>query len=282
MCWVKFIFASAFIILFSVGSVRAEVQGKESTYARVMRTGTLRCAYFVVPPEFIKDPNTGKLSGIGYEVTEAAGRLLGLHIDWTEEVGVGEMTTGLSTGRYDAVCSSVFNRAPLARQADFTVPFMYTPVGIFVRADDHRFDKSAAAINDAAVSIAIIDGDTSQEVSSLDFPKAQKHSMPLNVDVSMLLENVAVRKSDVAFTYMANFFRYDQANPGKLKAIFRDKPIRAFGNTIMLPHREEELKSMLNVALSELVNGGIVESIIAKYEPYPGAYYRVSTSYRAP
>jgi ABC-type amino acid transport substrate-binding protein len=128
-----------------------------------MRTGVIRCAYFVVPPEFNKDPNTGKLSGIGYEVTESVAKLLGLRVDWVEEVGFGEMVAGFDAGRYDAVCSSVFNRAPLARQADFTTLFMYTPVGIFVRADDHRFDKNVAAINDQSVTVASLDGDTANE-----------------------------------------------------------------------------------------------------------------------
>ncbi len=98
----------------------------------------------------------------------------------------------------------------------------------------------------------------------------------------MQLEGVATKKGDVAFTYMANFWRYNKSNPGKLKSIRSDKPIRAFGNTIMVPHGEEEFKSMLNIAINELLNSGAVESIISKYEPYPGAYYRVNVAYRAP
>jgi polar amino acid transport system substrate-binding protein len=235
-----------------------------------------------VPPEFDKDPNTGKLSGIGYEVTEAIGRLLGLRIDWVEEVGFGEMAAGLAAGRYDAVCSSVFNRAPLARQADFTVPFMYTPVGIFVRANDNRFDRDVTAINDPSVVIATIDGETANEIASQDFPKTKRFSMPQNTSVAMLLESVATKKGDVAFTYMANFYRYNKANPGKLKSIRSDKPVRAFGNTIMVLHGEDEFKNMLNVAVNELLNSGAIESIISKYEPYLGAYYRVQTAYRVP
>lgn len=257
-----------------------KMESRDSAYDRVMRSGTLRCAYFVVPPEFIKDPNTGKLSGIGYEVTEAVGRLLGLKIEWTEEVGFGEMAAGFGTGRYDAVCSSVFNRAPLARQADFSEPFMYTPVGIFVRAGDTRFDNNASAIDDPSVKIATIDGDTAFEIANQNFPKAEKSFLPQNTDISMQLESVATGKADVAMTYMANFFQYNQKNPGKLKTVLSEKPIRAFGNTIMLPKGEFELKSMINAALSELMNSGTIDKIIDKYQPYPNAYYKVGVPFK--
>lgn len=45
------------------GMVIAEAN-KESTYEREMRTGELRCGYFSWKPAFIKDPNTGEMSGI--------------------------------------------------------------------------------------------------------------------------------------------------------------------------------------------------------------------------
>ena len=37
---------------------------KETAYERVTRTGVLRCGYATWPPNVMKDPNTGKVSGI--------------------------------------------------------------------------------------------------------------------------------------------------------------------------------------------------------------------------
>ena len=272
-----FIFAAVFFILPSIATAAA--QEKESVHDRVLNSSVLRCAYFIVPPEFNKDPNTGKLSGIGYEVTEAAAKTLGLTVEWVEEVGFSEMTAGLNTGRYDAVCSSVFSLSAFAREADFTIPFMYTPVGIFVRANDNRFDTERAKINDPTVIIATIDGETAEQIAKTNFPKAKTFSMTQHTNVAMMLENVATGKADVAFTYKANFLRYDKNNPRKLKAIHTDTPIRAFGNTIMIPKGESELKAMLNSALSEIINSGQVNEIIAKNEDFPGAYYRLPKPY---
>jgi len=270
-----------FIILFGILVLAPFSAHAESAYDRVMRTGVIRCAYFVVPPEFNKDPNTGKLSGIGYEVTEAVAHLLSLHVDWVEEVGFGEQAAGLSANRYDAVCSSVFNRASLSRVADFTIPFMYTPVGAFIRLGDSRFNKGVVSINDPSMTIATIDG-AADEIADVDFPNARKFSMPQSSSIAMLLDSVATKKADVTFTYLANFYRYDKMNPGKLSVLKTDRPLRAYGNTLMIGRGESEFRDMLNTALNELLNSGAVDAIIAKYEAVPGSYYRVNSPYRQP
>ncbi|MGE4350708.1 MAG: substrate-binding periplasmic protein [Bdellovibrionales bacterium] len=255
---------------------------KESVYDRVMRTGTIRCGYFFVPPEFTVDPKTKKFSGIGYDITEAVGKKLNLHIEWVEEVGFAEMTTGLKTGRYDAVCSSVFNRAPLAKQATFSIPFMYTPTGAFARSEDIRFDDGLQKLNSDKFIISAIDGEVSGEIADEEYPLAKRLSLPQHTDISMLLENVADKKADVSLTYMASFYLYTKSHPGVLKIINKDGPIRAFGNTLMLPLHEPDFKNLIDTALSELINAGTVDAIISKYEFYPNSYYRVTRPYRTP
>ena len=43
---------------------------KESAYERVIRTGIIRCGYFVWPPFLAIDPNTNKKSGIFFDIVE--------------------------------------------------------------------------------------------------------------------------------------------------------------------------------------------------------------------
>ena len=69
------IVALSFAVAFVTGKYMTSNNGtrvtvKESTYERVIRTGEIRCAYAVYEPPLIKDPNTGKLSGIFYDVME--------------------------------------------------------------------------------------------------------------------------------------------------------------------------------------------------------------------
>ncbi len=43
---------------------------KQSLYDRVIQSGKIRCAYAVFFPSCMKDPNTGKMSGIGVDTIE--------------------------------------------------------------------------------------------------------------------------------------------------------------------------------------------------------------------
>ena len=49
---------------------------KQSLYERVIQSGKIRCCYIVYPPDCIKDPNTGKLSGISVEAIELVAKKL--------------------------------------------------------------------------------------------------------------------------------------------------------------------------------------------------------------
>ncbi|NCC23497.1 MAG: transporter substrate-binding domain-containing protein [Alphaproteobacteria bacterium] len=258
----------------------ASAADKESAFERIMRTGTIRCGYFVIPPEFMKDPNTGEFSGIGYDVMNAIGEALHLKIEWTEEAPFSGFVQGLESGRYDAVCATVWNRADLSRMVDFSMPIMYTPVNTFVRADETRFSGGPKTINDPEVTIVTMDGEASSQIANLYFPKAKRISLPENSHVSQLLESVATGKADVAFTYMGNFVLYNETNPEKLKVIHQDAPVRAYGNSIVIPKGEYKLKTMLDAAIEERLNSGQINSIIDKYQRIPGTYLKVTTPYR--
>ena len=73
----------------------------ESTYDRVMRTGTLRCGYINYPPHFQIDPATGQKSGISYDIANEMGRLLNLKIEWVEEVGWATTVETIKSGRIE-------------------------------------------------------------------------------------------------------------------------------------------------------------------------------------
>src|SRR5580704_8643017 len=134
---------------------------KESTYERVIRTGEIRCAYEPYAPALSKDPNTGQLSGIFYDVMQEVGRRLNLKINWVEEVGYGVIPEGFVTDRYDAFCNTVFPTAERSRGGAFTIPICYSAVDDFVRADDHRFDNDLPKLDDPAVKFSGKDGDVS-------------------------------------------------------------------------------------------------------------------------
>ncbi|HNQ91848.1 MAG TPA: ABC transporter substrate-binding protein [Alphaproteobacteria bacterium] len=254
---------------------------KESTYKRVIRTKTIRCGYVVLPPHIIKDQNTGQMSGIIYDVMESAAKILDLRIDWSEEVGFANMDPGLQNGRYDAICFGYWQNPYQAKLGyiGFSTPLYYMPVGAFVRADDTRFDKDIMAINDPSIRISSSDGMIAGMIAAQDFPKAQVVSLPNLTDITDNLMNVATGKADVTFLAFRDGFRFEEMNPGEIKNAAATQPVRVFASTIAFPQADHQFEIMLNTAFMQLINGGMMDRILKKYEEYPGAVLPVAKPY---
>ena len=256
-------------------------QGTKGTvYSRVIESGKIRCAYVIYPPGLIKDPNSGKISGVAAETIEEAGKNLGLQVEWAEEVGWGSMIEGLETDRYDLVVSGIWPNASRAKLVDFSTPLYYSGIGIYVRQNENRFDETLKGLNEQGIKISTIDGEMSDIIARNQFPSAQRVSLPQTADVSQLLLNVSQGRADLTFVepYIANQFLKN--NPGTIKNIVDQKPIRVFGNTVMFKRGQMEFKSMLDTTIEELINSGFVDKLVDRYETSPGAFYRRSFPYR--
>lgn len=228
---------------------------KESAFDRVMRTGTLRCGYVISPPHLLKDPNTGALSGIAHDAIEKMAENLHLKVDWTEEVGWATMLEGLRTHRYDMLCSAVWATSSRALIADTLKPLDFAGVNIWTRPGDKRFSGDLSAVDWSKIKIATIDGHISDIISGADFPTSQRVSMPDTTQISELFTAVADGKADV--TFEENYVGYDflQHNNGKIAKVERNKPLRLFPTTFLIPQGEEKLKTMLSIAQDEIIKG---------------------------
>ena len=242
---------------------------KESTYDRVIRTGEIRCAYAPYAPALIKDPNTGELSGIFYDVMEEVGHRLNLKINWVEEVGYGVIPEGFVTNRYDAFCTTVWPTAGRSREGSFTVPIYYSPVDVFVRSDDHRFDNDLSKLDDPSINFSGRDGDISAAYAEAAFPKAKIVSIPQLSDTAQTLDDVTHKKADATINEPSLLYLYLEKNPGTLRNITVEYPLRVSPNTIMMKPNDYQFKVMLDTTLQELLNSGYVDKVLQKYQKYP-------------
>jgi polar amino acid transport system substrate-binding protein len=252
---------------------------KESVYDRVMRTGVIKVTYAMNPPIVMKDPNTGKLSGIMYEAINKAFENIGIKVEWTDEVGWGVFPEVLNSDRCDIEGAAAWLNAPRAKACDFSNPICFSVLGVWVRADDHRFDKDPSLLNDPGVTLGVLDGEMSSVIAQTEFPKAKLCTLPQLADISQSLLNVETKKADACFVELAIAADYLKHNPGKLRNIAADRPFRVFGNAVMFKHNEPAFKSLVNNLFADLQQTGFIDKLIKKYEPYPGAYYRVAPSY---
>ncbi|MDR3425225.1 MAG: transporter substrate-binding domain-containing protein [Alphaproteobacteria bacterium] len=254
----------------------------ETTYERVMRTGVLRCGYVIDPPHVVKDPNTGNLSGVIVDTMNEAGKLLQIKVDWSEEVGWGNTVEALRSGRIDAICTDYWMEPLEGRYVGYTMPLYYGALFPYVRANDARFDNGVAAANDPSVTVSTTDGEVTNFIVQMDFPKAKVLSMPNMTDAGQNLLNVSTGKADIAFEDATTGIRFDKNNPGKVKRLDPDHPLLVFPATIALPQGDLALKTMLDSALTQLVNSGFVNKMLDKYGVPPNVSFRVSHPFAAP
>jgi len=256
-------------------TLSATKDSTESLADNVISTGVIRIGYVVYPPTLIKDPNTGALSGIAYDIAEQAAKNLGLETEWVEEVGWGSMIEGLRSGRYDMIGTLIWPNSARAREAAFSTPVMYSAVYPYARSGDTHFESDPARLNSDTVTLATLDGEMTTFIAQNDFPLAKTYALPQLSSVSELLLGVTSGKADVTFAEPAIANDFLKNNPGSIYRV-GDTPIRIFGNVFAVARGEHEFLAMWNVALQELAFDGTIKRTIQKYaaeESYlPTAY----------
>lgn len=237
----------------------------------------------VYAPSIIKDPNTGALSGVFYDLTEHLGQKLNLKVEWTEEVNFGSMLEGLKSGRYDQLCLNGWDTAHLAPYVANARPLFYSVINVFVRADDPRFDGHQNALNDPAVRFSAIDGNGTTVIARQTFPRATLVSLPQDTDYSLAIQNVVNGKADAVLVENALAARYVSANLGKIRQVQLGKPLRYYANSYPVDVADYRLMNMLNAALNEMVGSGEVDEIVMKYNTAsPPSFLLVAPPYRLP
>lgn len=241
----------------------------------VFTNNSIKVGYISYPPGFIVDPNTKEKSGIFNDVLVEIAKRNGLTIDYKEEVTWATMIESLKTNRVDLIANPVWATKERKENADFSKPVYFSPIGIYVRADDTRFDADISKLNDPSVRIAAVDGEINNLIGKQDFPKAQVRPFPNNIDVAQLFLEIQTNKKDVTFAEPLFAYDYMQKNPGKLKNIGERSPIRNYPNSYMFRKGDQKVADFLNAEIDKLVKDGTVDRIITKYEPFKGAVIRV-------
>ncbi|MFN9109772.1 MAG: substrate-binding periplasmic protein, partial [Bacteroidota bacterium] len=248
------------------------------TKNEVFANKTIKVGYISYPPGFIVDPNTKEKSGIFNDVLLEIAKRNGLTVDYKEEVTWATMIEVLKTDRVNLIANPVWATPERKENADFSKPVYFSPIGVFVRADDNRFDADRTKINDPKIKIAAVDGEVNNFIGKSDFPKAELKPFPNNIDVAQLFLEIQTKKKDVTFAEPMFAYDYMQKNPGKLKNIGEKPPIRNYPNCYMYKNGETKVGDFLNAEIDKLIKDGTIDKIIAKYAPFKGAVISASDS----
>lgn len=272
---------TAFLLLLTL-PVQAAKE-KENAFNRVMRTGVLRCGYYVFPPITMRDPKTDELTGFSVDMMNDIAAKAGLKVEWTEEVTFGNWVPAMQARRFDAVCTPMWPDIPMARAVSFTDPLFFAGLYPLVRADDARFiDAGLARFNQPDVTFLAQDGNTIEPLTRAAFPQAQIHVVAGSVDGPTALQEIVTGKADAILLDRNGEIEYNRNNPVKLRLVTREGPVKAQAFALVVGRDELVLKDWFDNAIAELHHDGGMERLLQKWETEPGLFLRVAPTYQAP
>ncbi len=275
----KIIYLALALITFSLPAFAAE---KESAYDRVMRTQTIRCGYGTADPWIMKDTATGAMTGFYVEIMEEVAKSLSLKLEWPEETGWANIPTSLATGRVDVACSTLWVDPMRGRQVAHTRPLFYSPLYVYTRANDKKFDKNSD-LNNSDVRIVVQDGDISAALAKRHYPKATLVSLPSTASVAEFYENVITGKADIVFSDGTTTGKYNEgrSEDKKLRRIPGTEPAAIYANAYAVNIHDHAMKEMLDSAVLYLLDNGFMDEAIAKFnKKYPDAVIPVDKNYK--
>jgi len=231
---------------------------------KVIDSGEIRIGYIVYPPLLFKDQTTGELSGVSYDLVEAAAKKLNLKTNWVEEVGWGSAIEGLKTKRYDILGTQMWPNSARAREAVFSIAPMNSVLYPYVRSGDNRFDGNLDKINSNQITVSAVDGELATFIAKDDYPLSKLNTLPQLSSYAEVFLNIVNGKADITFAEPSAVNDFIKSNPGKIQRV-GNTPVRTFGNSFAFVRGQESMVSMWNVALGELINDGTVTRTLEKY-----------------
>lgn len=270
----------AFVFLLLAQPAFAADSLKESAFDRVLRTNTLRCGIVPWPPGIEIDPNTGAVKGPTKELFEGIIKLTGWKVQFVQ-VALGNGVEDLNSGKIDAMCSDGPWTITSIKFVDYTVPATYTPVMVYVRANETRF-HSYADLDAPAATLAGIDGDISTDLALLRFPKAKLHTLTNMTDPAQMLMEVADSKEDAVILDPVTADHFMKNNPGKIKMLV-PQALAVYPVGMSVKRGEAALQQTLNQAIEIANNIGLLDTLFNNFDPISHKYiYAPSKNYVVP
>lgn len=250
----------------------------QQDYEAILKRGSIKAGYIILPPEFQKDPATGILSGIAHDIAMLVAATLSLKIEWVEETSFATLSEGLGH-RFDALFFTLYRSTAFARAADFTQAFFYSGHSAYVRADDARFTNAVERLDSEDIVISTKDGDISGLLASQRFPRARQISLPSHAEHSQMLLDVLAHKADAALVNTIAADKFLQQHPQQLKNLTADEPLAVHGHAFVVAKGQYFLRELFDIALAELAQSGAIDAVLSRYEPFAGAYLRAAAPY---
>ncbi len=247
----------------------------QPAYARnldqIISSGELRVGYIVTPPNAIKDPASGKLSGFDVDAIREIAKQMGLKTSLTE-TDWGTFAAGLQADQFDVSIAPTFATIKRSMAVLFLRPIIFAGNGALVKADDNRY-KTLADMNTPDTRIAALQGGQAEDFIRRNMPKAQLISLASS-DLTAGMVEVVAGRADVGIedSYTINEFVRKQPST---KNLFYDHPFNLTPVAWSVARGNAELAAALNTGINILLYSGRYDDMAKPYfadDPIPNGY----------
>jgi polar amino acid transport system substrate-binding protein len=247
----------------------------QPAYARnldqIISSGELRVGYIVTPPNAIKDPASGKISGFDVDAIREIAKEMGLKASFTE-TDWGTFAAGLQADQFDVSIAPTFATIKRSMAVLFLRPIIFAGNGALVKADDKRY-KTLADMNNPQTRIAVLQGGQAEDFVRRTMPKAQLISLASS-DLTAGMVEVIAGRADVGIedSYTINEFVRKQPST---KNLFYDHPFNLTPVAWSVARGNAELAAALNTGINIIVYSGRYDDMAKPYfanDPVPNGY----------
>lgn len=242
---------------------------------RILKTGVLRCGYFVLDGQLNKDINTGELSGPIYDIVNALARNLSVKVEWVKEAGMASIGEDLKRGHYDMLCTTIVGNGPRARVMDLSRTVLKQPMHVWVHKDDpRRGRKDVSWLNAPKTTFSTVDGSGFTTIIANYFPNARMIELPELSALGDMMTELKSKKVDAILMVPYPASRFAEKNQGAIVR-YTNPPVTYAPNKFAWARGDYKMARMMNIALDELIYTGELNMILDKYDPRGFFFTRV-------
>ncbi len=264
----------AVILLALLFALPAYAVENESAFDRVLRTGVIRCGYYVFPPIVIRDVNTNAMSGVSVDVMNRLATRAGLTVEWTEEITFGNWVPAMQSGRFDMICTPMWPELTHGRAVLFSEPLFFSGLSPAVRVDDPRFTATTPrdVLNSPDITILTQEGNATDAIARTAFPKAKFYTLSPEAGTANYYQDLIAKKADAILTDRNGQYEMGRNNQ-PIRLVDPANPVKLQSFPLVVNRGETTLRDFLNLAITEMDYSGDIDRILRRWEAEPGLTY---------
>jgi polar amino acid transport system substrate-binding protein len=232
------------------------------TLDQIVSSGELRVGYIVTPPNVIRDPATGDLTGFDIDAIKEIANMMGLKSTKFIETTWGTFAAGLQADQFDVSIAGTFATVKRSMAVQFTRTIYSAGWGAVILKTNTRI-KSLADMNTSDTRIAVVQGGSAEDYVRRNMPKAQLVTLATG-DLTAGLVEVVAGRADVGIEDFFTVNNFVKQQPS-IKNLYYDHPFNFTPIAWAVSKGNLDLVNVINTAINVLTLSGRYDDMARPY-----------------